>query len=131
MTDRYGIVGHPVAHSLSPAMHNAAFRALGIEASYEVIDLEPEGFEEGFRALAERGFRGVNVTVPHKESVLSLVDELDPVAKAIGAVNTITFEPLGIAGTNTDADGLARSLEEASVSLAGSKVVVLGAGGAA
>ena len=91
--NRLAVIGHPVAHSLSPAMHTAAFAALGIgdEWTYEAIDLEPERFADGIDELRERGFVGVNVTVPHKRAAFEIADERSDAVAAIGAANTLTF----------------------------------------
>ena len=131
MTKRFAVLGHPVAHSLSPAMHTAAFRAAGLDATYEAIDVAPGSLSDALRDLVRDGFSGASVTVPHKETVLALLDHVEPSAKAIGAVNTLLIDGEKIVGTNTDARGFARSLEEAGVGIAGCRAVVLGAGGAA
>ena len=125
---RLGILGHPVGHSLSPAMHRAALAARGIAGSYERLDTPPERLRERLEEV-RRHFRGVNVTVPLKEQVLSLLDEVDPAARAIGAVNTVVVEKGRLVGYNTDAPGFLKSLEEAGVE--GRRALVLGAGGAA
>jgi shikimate dehydrogenase len=131
MTATYGILGWPVEHSRSPAMHNAAFRAKGIDAVYVRFPVHPDHVGEAVRGLKALGIRGANVTVPHKEAVIPFLDELSRDARAMGAVNTIVLEREHLVGHNTDAPGLARSLEEAKVQLDGARVVVLGAGGAA
>jgi shikimate dehydrogenase len=130
--NRLAVIGHPVAHSLSPAMHSAAFAALGIddEWSYEAIDLDREGFEAGIAELRERGFAGVNVTIPHKEAALKLADRPSSAAVGIGAANTLSFDSIGIRADNTDASGLIAALPE-GFDLAGARVLVLGAGGSA
>jgi len=128
-TKIFGIMGLPVSHSLSPAMHNAAFEALGLNMVYvpfPVSEVEPALI--GLRAL---GIGGVSVTIPHKQAVLPFLDFIDPVAERIGAVNTIVMEPNGrLLGYNTDWRGANRALEE-QVELKGKKVVLLGAGGSA
>lgn len=124
----HGIMGNPVSHSMSPAMHNSAFAKYGLDAVYvpfPVEDVEPA--MAGFLAL---GVRGVSVTIPHKKAVMEYVDELDPVARKIGAVNTLVCENNRIKGYNTDWIGSNRALESVML-LAGKDVVVLGAGGAA
>lgn len=131
MTELYGILGYPVAHSRSPALHGAAFAALGIDAAYVRFETLPERLPDAIRGLLALGVRGANVTIPHKESVLALLDEVTPDARAIGAVNTIVRRDDRLCGHNTDAPGLARSLLEAGVALSGARCVVLGAGGAA
>jgi shikimate dehydrogenase len=127
-----GVCGWPVAHSRSPAMQNAALRAAGLDGwEYLALPLPPELFAETVLALPAAGFRGVNVTIPHKEAALALADEASPAARAIGAANTLTFEPGGaIAADNTDAPGLLEALAE-RVDPAGRSALVLGAGGAA
>jgi shikimate dehydrogenase len=127
---RLAVLGHPVAHSRSPAMQNAALAALGLgeEWSYEAIDVAPDRFEERVRAMASEGFAGANVTVPHKGAALALADTLAETAREIGAANTLVFDGGEIRADNTDADGLLGSLP---VSPAGQRALVLGAGGAA
>jgi shikimate dehydrogenase len=133
MTDpiRLGIFGWPVAHSKSPQMHESAARALGIALRYERFEVAPEGLAEAIRAKHAAGIDGYNLTVPHKVAIISLVDEVTPAARAIGAVNTVVRRDGRYLGDNTDAPGFVRSLEEAGVRLSGAHAVVLGAGGAA
>lgn len=128
--NRLAVLGQPIAHSLSPAMHTAAFRALGIEKewSYEAILLAPEDFERGVAELGSRRYVGANVTVPHKRAALALADDASPAAIAIGAANTLSFQAGGVRADNTDAPGLIASLPTAP---AGRRALVLGAGGAA
>jgi len=128
---RLGIFGWPVAHSKSPQMHEAAARALGIALRYERFEVAPEGLAEAVRAKHAAGIDGYNLTVPHKVAIMSLVDEVTPAARAIGAVNTVVRRGGRYLGDNTDAPGFVRSLEDAGVQLSGANVVVLGAGGAA
>lgn len=123
-----GIIGNPVEHSLSPAMHNAAFEKLGLNYAYLAFRVEDvEGAIRGVRAL---GLRGLSVTVPHKVTVIPFLDEIDPVAKSIGAVNTVVNDDGRLKGYNTDWTGFVRSLE-AHVPAAGRQIALLGAGGAA
>jgi shikimate dehydrogenase len=123
-----GVLGFPVGHSRSPAMMNAAFRELGLDWRYLKLPVPPERFEETVRALPGSGYRGANVTIPHKLAARDLADELSDAARAIGAVNTLTFkEGGGIAGDNTDAGGLLDAIGEPVSGTA----LVLGAGGAA
>ncbi|MBW2548329.1 MAG: shikimate dehydrogenase, partial [Deltaproteobacteria bacterium] len=128
---RLGIFGWPVAHSKSPQMHEAAARALGVDLRYERFGVAPPGLQESVRQQHEAAIDGYNLTVPHKEAIMTLVDEVTPAAQAIGAVNTVVRTDGRYVGHNTDAPGLVRSLEEAGVRLAEARVVVLGAGGAA
>ena len=133
-TSLYGIIGNPVAHSLSPIMHNAAFSALGLNGIYVPMPLQKVG--DGVKGLAALGFIGVSVTVPHKEAVMEYLDEVDPVARRIGAVNTLLFRAHPDSGTvvsrgfNTDWLGSNLALAE-KMKLPGSRVIILGAGGAA
>ena len=127
---RLAVLGHPVGHSRSPAMHNAALAELGLgdEWSYEAIDVAPDEFEARVRAMPGEGFAGANVTVPHKGAALALADELSETAREIGAANTLVFADGEIRADNTDADGLLAALPG---SPAGKRALVLGAGGAA
>jgi shikimate dehydrogenase len=126
---RLGVAGWPVAHSRSPAMHNAALAAVGLERwRYQHLPLPPELFAEAVRALPAVGFAGINVTIPHKEAALALADDATATARAIGAANTLTFGPNGAAhADNTDAPGLIAALGDDRPRTA----VVLGAGGSA
>jgi shikimate dehydrogenase len=127
---RLAVLGHPVGHSRSPAIHNAALAELGMgeEWSYEAIDVTPDAFEARVRAMPGEGFVGANVTVPHKSAALALADELSETAREIGAANTLVFEDGEVRAENTDAAGLLRALP---ASPAGRRILVLGAGGAA
>lgn len=126
---RLAVLGYPVGHSRSPAMHGAALAELGLEEwSYEAIEVAPDAFESRARAMRGEGFVGANVTVPHKSAALSLADELSETAREIGAANTLIFAGDEIRAENTDADGLLRALP---ASPAGRRALVLGAGGAA
>jgi shikimate dehydrogenase len=127
-TKIYGIMGNPVSHSLSPAMHNAAFQAVGLNGIYlpfEVSDVARA--MDGFRAL---GVCGVSVTIPHKQAVIPYLDSIDPVAEKIGAVNTLHLDGQQISGYNTDWMGANQALEM-DLDLSKSTVLVLGAGGTA
>jgi shikimate dehydrogenase len=127
---RLGVLGWPVAHSRSPAIHNAALRALGMgDWHYQLLPVPPELFAETTRGLAGAGFAGANVTIPHKQAALALADTASKAAKAIGAANTLTFAGDGaIAAENTDAPGLIAAIGEP---LGGKRALVLGAGGSA
>ena len=135
-----GLIGDPVAHSFSPLMQQAAFDALGINAHYELWHTPAPALLERVRSLCEDTYLGANVTIPHKEAVLSLMDKVDPLATRIGAVNTIVHHDGYLYGYNTDAPGLLHALREhdiggtrddGTVSLQGYNAVLLGAGGAA
>ena len=128
--NRLGVLGWPVAHSRSPAMHNAALAALGMsDWHYQRLPVPPALLAETVRALPGSGFLGANVTIPHKEAALALADEASAAAREIGAANTLTFKADGtIAAENTDAPGL---LEALGIPVAGLRAQVLGAGGSA
>ncbi len=126
-----GVIGDPVAHTRSPAMHNAAFRALGLDWCYVPLHVTPERLPAALRGLAAMGFVGANVTIPHKERAAELVDELTPAARAVMAVNTLTVQGDRLLGDNTDVGGILMALAEAGVDVNGHDAVVLGAGGAA
>ena len=126
-----GIFGFPVVHSKSPAMHGAAAKALGIDLEYERFEVAPPDLEAAIRQKHAERIDGYNLTVPHKQAVMPLLDQLVPAARAIGAVNTVTRSDGRYVGHNTDALGLVRSLEEKGVELEDARAVILGAGGAA
>lgn len=134
-TQMVGVIGWPVSHSVSPAMHNAAFAALGLDWCYLPLPVPVEPHTrigEAVRGLLALGLRGANVTVPHKQAVLDHLDWLTPAAQAIGAVNTIRVEADGqLSGDNTDARGFIADLHEHGVELAGKRALVVGAGGSA
>jgi shikimate dehydrogenase len=133
MTDpiRLGIFGWPVAHSKSPQMHEAAAHALGIDLRYERFEVPPEHLVSAVRKKHAEGIDGYNLTVPHKQTIMALLDEVASSARAIGAVNTVTRAGEHYVGHNTDAPGLVRALEEAGVEVNEARIVILGAGGAA
>ncbi|CAN5435777.1 shikimate dehydrogenase [soil metagenome] len=134
-TNMVGLIGWPVSHSVSPPMHNAAFAALGLDWCYVPlpVPIDPAArIDEAVHGLRALGLRGANVTVPHKQAVMSHLDWLTPAAQAIGAVNTIRVEDDGaLSGDNTDAPGFIADLREHSVEPIGKRVIVLGAGGSA
>jgi shikimate dehydrogenase len=127
-----GVIGWPVDHSLSPAMHNAAFRALGLNWIYVGLPVAPGRLVAGIEGIAALGFAGANVTMPHKTEASSLLDELSDDARRLQAVNTISVTTDGLVGHNTDAPGFARFLrDEVAFDPAGRRVLLYGAGGAA
>lgn len=128
-----GIIGWPVEHSLSPAMHNAAFAELGLNWAYLAFPVHPDRLGEAVAGLAAAGCAGLNVTIPHKQGVLAFCSSLSPAARAIGAVNTLVPDGEGgFRGDNTDAEGFIRAVdEEVPLDLQGAGVLVIGAGGAA
>jgi shikimate dehydrogenase len=125
------LLGRPVAHSHSPALHNAAFSALGIDAHYDARDVTLEDLPGVVEALRAADCYGANVTAPHKQAVMGLLDEVDLEAQALGAVNTIVNTAGRLSGGNTDAAGLARWMRLSGIDPHGRPAVVLGAGGAA
>ncbi|HXF82060.1 MAG TPA: shikimate dehydrogenase [bacterium] len=126
-----GIIGDPVAHSLSPRMHTAAFAALGMDWRFVAFHVPAEHLPDALRGIRALGLAGVNVTIPHKRAVTSLLDELEPSARAIGAVNTVRVEADRLVGYNTDAPGVLDALvRDGGRTLAGARCLVLGAGGA-
>jgi len=128
---KFAVIGHPVAHSLSPTMHAANFRSLGYDATYEKFDVAPENLAAFVREKQREGYAGLNVTVPHKIAVIPLLDRTDESVARYGACNTLKFEPDGtIAGYNTDVIGFVTGLAAHGFSLAGKKVVIIGCGGA-
>jgi shikimate dehydrogenase len=129
----YGVLGDPIEHSLSPAMQNAAFLALGMDACYHPFRVSKERLKDAILGAYAMGFGGLNLTIPHKEKALEIV-QADELAKAIGAVNTVSFcasSGSEIRGHNTDGLGALLALVEAGVRIRGSRVVLIGAGGAA
>ncbi|MFZ5823835.1 MAG: shikimate dehydrogenase [Bacillota bacterium] len=125
-----GVLGHPIGHSVSPAMHNAAFRAQSMNAIYGAFDVEPAQLKAAIDGIRALSFLGVNVTIPHKEAVIAHLDEVAPTARQVGAVNTIVNRGGRLVGYNTDGWGFISSLEEHKIKIVGLHAVVLGAGGA-
>ncbi len=126
-----GVIGWPVAHSLSPPMHNAAFAHLGLDWVYVAFPVHPDGVGEAVRGVRGLGLVGINVTIPHKQAVIEHLDELDQTAADLEAANTIHNADGHLKGYNTDGPGLLRSLAEAGFQPSGKKVAVIGAGGSA
>ncbi|HRY29458.1 MAG TPA: shikimate dehydrogenase [Elusimicrobiota bacterium] len=130
-TRKLGVVGYPLGHTFSPAMHTAAIKALGLRAEYKAIPVEPDQWDDFLRQARELPLFGFNVTVPYKEKAASLCgSKLDRVAIFLGAANTVLNTNEGWRGFNTDAEGFSRDLEELEISVDGKNVVLLGAGGA-
>jgi shikimate dehydrogenase len=126
-TNIVGLIGHPVEHSFSPPMHNAAFKALNMDWAYVAFDVNPLNLNSAINGARSLGIKGFNVTIPHKIEVMKYLDEIDEVAGLIGAVNTIDFK--NMKGYNTDGIGAVKAIEEVT-SIKNRKVVVAGAGGA-
>jgi len=130
-TQNLGVMGWPIAHSLSPLMQQAAIAAAGADYSYIALPVRPERLAQAVAGLRAVEFRGWNVTIPHKQAIMPLLDGIDPDARAIGAVNTVVNEDGRLQGYNTDVTGFLLPLQERGVKLAGQEALVLGAGGAA
>jgi len=127
-----GLIGHPVGHSKSPEMMNRALRACGLPFVYLAFDVSPSELGAAVRGMQALGFRGWNVTIPHKVAVLEHLDEVEETAREIGAVNTVVSRDGRLIGYNTDSEGYLRSLvDETGLVLADQRVLILGAGGAA
>jgi shikimate dehydrogenase len=125
------VYGSPIAHSASPAMHNAAFAALGLDWRYLAFEVDPKNLRAAIEGAKVMGFAGINLTVPHKLLAVNMVDMLDESAMKWGAVNTILFNKKGATGFNTDADAITQSLrEDLELEPRGAKILLLGAGGA-
>ena len=133
-TIQAGVIGWPVSHSLSPRLHGFWLKELGIDGTYSALAIAPDGLENSLRSLPERGFAGVNLTLPHKEAAATIVDTMDSVASRIGAVNTIVVGADGnLAGSNTDGYGFIENLKSSAPEWTADNksAVILGAGGAA
>lgn len=134
MTGRVGLLGWPVEHSVSPAMHNAAFRALGMDWRYDLLPVPPDRLDERIAAWLAEGYRGFNVTIPHKQTVLALtqIATIDPSVETIRAANTLSLLPGGgLRASNTDWQGFADDLRAHSVGVEGARCLILGTGGSA
>lgn len=127
------VLGHPIAHSKSPLIHNYWLKKYGIDGTYEAIDVSPEKLDETVRWLASNGYAGFNVTLPHKERMLDLCDTVDELSQSVGAVNTVVIRAGKTIGTNTDVAGFTENIKAAKpkFDFKGGPAVVLGAGGAA
>ncbi len=128
---RVALLAHPAGHSVSPAMQRAAIDASGLDATYDAFDVPPAELAAAVASLRREPWWGANVTVPHKTAVVPWIDELTPAARRLGAVNTIVRRGDRLIGDNTDLPGFARALADLRLDLAGARVVVIGAGGAA
>lgn len=125
------LVGFPAHHSMGPAIHNAAFAARGLPLVYVAHDVAPADLGAAIAGARALGYLGLSVTMPHKVAALALVDEVDPMARAIGCINTIVQREGRLLGYNSDGQGALDALTRAGVAIAGSRVLVLGSGGAA
>ena len=131
-TQLLGVIGHPVSHSLSPLMHNAALAKLGLDYVYLPFPITPENLESAIAGFASIGVVGFSITIPHKQAILPLLSEISPIAQAIGAVNTVTRQGDKWVGTNTDVEGFIAPLQTTyHQDWSQKKAVILGNGGAA
>ncbi len=131
MTRLFGVLGYPIGHSLSPAMHTAAFRALRLDALYTPFEVPSRSLAPMLRGLVLAGVEGLNLTVPLKEAAMPLMDRLDPTARAMGVVNTVVIRQRRMIGYNTDGVGFSMALKELGWRSHAARAVILGAGGAA
>ncbi|MBM4762367.1 shikimate dehydrogenase [Bacillus sp. B15-48] len=131
MKKLFGVIGDPIAHSMSPIMHNDLFGYYDIDASYLPFHVHPTNLEEAIKGFKAIGAGGFNVTVPHKTAIIPHLDVIDPLASAIGAVNTVVNEEGLLTGYNTDGRGFVRAFTDRCISLTGKNVLIIGAGGAA
>lgn len=131
MKKLYAVIGDPIAHSMSPVMHNDLFQHYGIDAHYHALLVKSELLKDAINGLRAIGISGFNVTVPHKVAIMPLLDEIDPLASAIGAVNTVIHVNGQLIGYNTDGSGFVRGLRTRLSSIVDKKVLIVGAGGAA
>lgn len=130
MTDRYAVIGHPIAHSKSPLIHAQFARETGQDLAYDAVDVEPEMLPFALRQLHDEGYRGLNVTLPHKTEVAQLCVGISERAQQAGAVNTLLRVDGGWQGDNTDGDGFRRDLTRLGIDVTGRRVLIVGAGGA-
>lgn len=131
-TGIYGIFGHPVKHSLSPNMHNSAFNELGLDSVYVAFDIDPENIGDATNSIRVMGIKGINITIPHKQTIMPFLDEIAPDAKLTGAVNTVKNENGKLSGFNTDVGGFLRAIrEDLDFTPDGQTLFLIGAGGAA
>ncbi len=131
MEKLYGVIGDPVGHSLSPVMHNDLYELYSVDATYLAFHITPENLQNAVKGFKVNNLAGLSVTVPHKTTIMPLLDEIDPLAQAIGAVNTIVNENGRLIGYNTDGIGYLEGIKKELSSLTDKKVLLIGAGGAA
>jgi len=132
MNQIFGVIGYPIAHSMSPDMHNDSFKHLGIQAMYLPFAVRPEDLQDAIKGMKAIGIQGFNVTIPHKTDIMPFLDKIDSLAAEIGAVNTVKLEGGEYVGYNTDGLGFVKGIkEQLQSSLADQKVLIVGAGGAA
>ena len=128
-TKMFCLIGHPVEHSMSPTMWNPALQELGLDYVYVAFDVHPDHLEKAVQSFRALDIKGINVTIPHKETIIKYLDEIDPIAEKMAAVNTIKNEEGFLKGTNTDAGGAKKSLIDAGCKISGKNVLMVGSGG--
>jgi shikimate dehydrogenase len=132
LTLLYGVIGDPIRHSMSPLMHNDQFQQMGLDAYYHPFHVKKEHLKEAVMGMKALGVQGFNVTIPHKTAIMNFLDNIDPLAEAIGAVNTVVRDGERFVGYNTDGVGFVQALKEDYRSeLTNEKILIIGAGGAA
>jgi shikimate dehydrogenase len=127
----FAVIGHPIGHSLSPLMHNTAFKLLHLDCQYEALEIDPTSLKNAIERFRDQKWGGFNVTVPHKEAIITLIDEVVPEALAVGAVNTVVNRNNKLIGYNTDVIGVERSLRLEREKIEGKMCTIMGSGGAA
>ncbi len=130
-TKTFCLIGYPVEHSMSPTMWNPALQELGLDYVYVAYDVHPDGLEKAIDGMRALGIKGMNVTIPHKENVIQYLDEIDPIAQKMGAINTIKNDDGVLKARNTDAGGAKKSLIDAGCQISGKNILFLGSGGVA
>jgi shikimate dehydrogenase len=128
---QFAVIGHPIGHSLSPLMHNTAFQILGLDCKYDLIDIEPASLKNSVERFRDKPWGGFNVTVPYKETIMPLIDNINPEALSVGAVNTVVNRNQSLIGYNTDVIGVERSLLPFQERIKEKKCVIIGSGGVA
>ena len=131
MTRTFAVIGDPIEHSLSPSIHNAAFKALNLDCTYIAYRIPRGELKEGIESLRQIKIAGFNVTIPHKIEMMQYLDEINPECKIIGATNTVSNENGKLVGYNTDMDGFLEPIKKRNIPISGQSVLVLGSGGAA
>ena len=123
------VIGHPIEHSMSPTMWNPALQELELDYVYVAFNVHPDSLKKAINGIRSLGIKGVNVTIPHKKAIIKYIDEVDPIALKIGAINTIKNEDGILKARNTDAGGAKKSLLDMGFDISGKKILILGSGG--
>ncbi len=130
-TKTFCLIGHPVEHSMSPTMWNPALLELGLDYVYVAFDVHPDNLKKAVDAFRALDIKGINVTIPHKENIIKYLDDIEPIAEKMGAINTIKNEDGYLTARNTDAGGAKKSLVDAGCAISGSNILIIGSGGVA